>query len=134
MSDASRGAVQKLRPLHGFVQVVDIPVPMEVKTSAGLVLQVKREPRLRFGRVVALGPGPDKKGRTVHHDVEVGEVVAFDCYSGNQFKDASYHAGVDDGGETSWRIVSDDQLLLAVGAETPEELAAMSVGLSVAHK
>lgn len=116
--------VPSIRPLHGFVQVEDIPLPLETKTNSGIIIQVKKEVRIRFGRVVALGPGPDKKGRKVFHDVKVGDVVMFDCYMGNQFQDKSYYGGQ----ETSWRIVSEDQLLGAVDGEvTAQDLVLMSV-------
>jgi co-chaperonin GroES (HSP10) len=115
----------KLRPLHGFVQIEDIPLPTETKTAAGILIPVQKEARLRFGRVVALGQGLTKKNVPVVHDVKVGDLVAFDCYMGNQFNDKSYHQ---DGASRSWRVVSEDQIFGVIeGEPTIEEMMSMSV-------
>lgn len=95
---------RKIRPLHGFLHVEDLPVGTEKVTPGGIVLLARKEPRVRYGVVRAVGPGPDKKGRRVGHEVKVGDLVIFDCYIGNQFDDATYHGA-------SWRILSEDQLL-----------------------
>lgn len=106
----------KIRPIHGYILVEDIPVPMEDTSPGGLIVTpVNTEPKVRFGKVARLGSGVDKNGLKVIHETKVGDVVVFGKFMGNQFEDASMH-------RTSSRLVSEDQIFCRV-EELPEDLS-----------
>ena len=74
-----------LRPLHDRVIVKRLD--QETKTASGIVIPDNAAEKPDQGEVLAVGPGKrDDNGKTLAHDVKVGDRVLFGKYAGQTVK------------------------------------------------
>ena len=75
----------KLRPLHD--RVIVKRVENETKTASGIVIPDSAAEKPDQGEVLAVGPGRrDDKGERIPMDVQVGDVVIYGKFGGNEVK------------------------------------------------
>jgi chaperonin GroES len=67
-------------------RIVVKPIEQEETTASGIVLPESAKEKPQRGEVLAIGPGKLEDGERVPMDVEVGDVVVFDKWSGKEFK------------------------------------------------
>ncbi|MFN2115964.1 MAG: co-chaperone GroES [Anaerolineae bacterium] len=67
-------------------RIVVKPIEQEEVTASGIVLPESAKEKPQRGKVVAVGPGRLDDGERQPMDVEVGDVVVFDKWSGKEFK------------------------------------------------
>lgn len=77
---------EKLRPLGDRVLVKRMEV--EEKTDSGLIIPDAAKEKAQTGTVLAVGPGKkDSNGTIMPTTVQVGDVIYFSKYSGNEAGD-----------------------------------------------
>lgn len=76
----------KVRPLHDRVLIERLEEE-EQKTSGGIIIPDTAKEKPQRGKVVAVGDGAyNDKGERTKLDVQVGDLVLFGKYSGNDIK------------------------------------------------
>jgi chaperonin GroES len=76
----------KVRPLHDRVLIERLEEE-EQKTSGGIIIPDTAKEKPQRGKVVAIGDGAyNDKGERTKLDVQVGDLVLFGKYSGNDIK------------------------------------------------
>ena len=74
----------KLRPLGD--RVVLKKVEAEEVTKSGIVLPGQSKEKPDQAEVVAVGPGTAVDGKTIEMNVNVGDIVIYSKYAGNEVK------------------------------------------------
>lgn len=73
-----------IQPL--FDNVLIEPTDAEEKTASGILLPDTAKEKPQTGKVVAVGNGKEKDGKTVPVVVKVGDVVLYKKWGGNEVK------------------------------------------------
>lgn len=75
----------KVRPLGDRLVVERIE--QDEKTAGGIIIPDTAKEKPKHGRVLAVGPGArDENGKRLPMDLEVGDVVLFTQWAGNEIK------------------------------------------------
>lgn len=83
--DYEEEAIMKLRPLHDRIVVKRLE--SETKTKGGIIIPDSAKEKPIEGRVVAVGNGKLlKDGKLRPLEIQVGDVVLFGKYAGNEVK------------------------------------------------
>jgi chaperonin GroES len=62
-------------------------IEQDTKTSGGIIIPDTAKEKPKQGKVLAVGPGnKDENGKRIPVDVEVGDVVLFTQWAGNEIK------------------------------------------------
>jgi chaperonin GroES len=73
-----------LKPLHD--RVVVEKMPLEEKTSGGIVIPDTAKEKPTRGKVVAVGQGRQENGKRIPPEVKEGDIVIYNKYSGTEVK------------------------------------------------
>ncbi len=74
----------KIKPINDKVLVQRLEA--EAKTAGGIVLPESAKEKPREGKVIALGSGLRKNGKTVDFQVTAGDRIIFSSYAGTEVK------------------------------------------------
>lgn len=74
----------KIRPIHDRIVVERIEA--EQKTASGIVIPDTAKEKPAQGKVIAVGPGKSKDGKTIPMQVKVGDLVLYSKYSPQEVK------------------------------------------------